>query len=781
MTGVQFCFVFPALLKPETDIIALLPPSDNSFADESIKQISAEASKDVLFLISAKNSLKAIEMGQVFEAEVKNSTIFASVAPLQAEELLKSGLELYAPYGHYILPEKTKNLLIAKGLPAGLQQSLAILQSPLSVFYADFIIKDPLFNVPLFLQESAPQNQNQTIQSGYMLLKNESLYYFVINARLKTSAFEKGTHDILMPTIEKAELALKNKYPEFQLVKSGLVFFAQRASVMAQKEISWLGSLSMLGVLLIMLIVFRSFKQVLLSLLSIGVGILTALTVTLMIFPKIHLVTLTFGTSLIGVSIDYSTHYFTDYLMNRNNWSPRDCLKRIGSGVTWGAFTTILAFIAIAINPLPGLHQIAVFSVAGIFAAYFTVMVAFPILLSETGYQRKPFAFINRIFGLLFIFPSYVSKLKPLFFLLTPLMVLALFFVKTDDDLRSLQTPPPDLMQNEKLVHQMLHKYEPARFILVRSETVEMLLQKEESLRPLLSDLVKNNHIAHYLAITRFLPSQSEQEKNYHLLKKSILNTDVIFNEDEKNILDSSDFKIAYHTDSETKKLTPETFYASTFGEKFRNLLHQDKGMPFSLILLQSVSSDNIIIEALKSQTDVFYINKTAQISQTLKKMREQILYSTIIVYLLIYILLCFKHGIKTSLAIIAIPAFAAGLSILIVAITGNHIHISHTLAIIIVLGTGIDYTIFLSEIKTQQGVKGSEMNHSSNLTENQSRNEATTLAISLSAITTILSFGLLAFCQTEFLSAFGMIILLGVSFSYLLAPLFFAETKKIK
>ena len=257
ITGVQFCFVFPALLKPETDIIALLPPSDNSFADESIKQISAEASKDVLFLISSKTSSNAIEMGRAFETEVKNSNVFASVAPLQAEELLKSGLELYAPYSHYILPEKTKNLLLAKGLPAGLQQSLAILQSPLSVFYADFITNDPLFNVPLFLQESAPQNQNQTIQSGYILLKNESKYYFVINARLKSSAFEKGTHDILMPAIEKAELTLKNKYPEFQLVKSGLVFFAQRASVMAQKEISWLGSLSMLEEL----VLSSSFKK----------------------------------------------------------------------------------------------------------------------------------------------------------------------------------------------------------------------------------------------------------------------------------------------------------------------------------------------------------------------------------------------------------------------------------------------------------------------------------------------------------------------------------------
>ena len=181
--------------------------------------------------------------------------------------------------------------------------------------------------------------------------------------------------------------------------------------------------------------------------------------------------------------------------------------------------------------------------------------------------------------------------------------------------------------------------------------------------------------------------------------------------------------------------------------------------MPFSIILLQSVQSDKAIEDALKNQTDVFYINKTAQISATLKHMRELIALSTFLVYLLIYVLLAFQHGIKKSFAIIAVPAFSAMASILIVAACGQNIHISHTLAVIIVLGTGIDYTIFLAESPVQRN--------------------ATTLAISLSAITTILSFGLLAFCQTEFLRAFGITILIGVGLSYILAPLFFTNKKE--
>lgn len=756
--AILFYFVFPALLKPETDIIALLPQSENSFADNSIKEISAEASKEILFLISANDVKSAILMGEEFVMQIRKSKAFESVDPMRADEMMRAGLALYAPFKYCILPEKTISLLSTKGLPAALQQSLEILQSPLSAFYADFINTDPLFNAPLYLQESAPQNQNQIIEKGYLLLKNENKYYFVINAHLASSAFEKGTHDILMPDIKIAEKNLKSKYPEFNMLKSGLVFFAERASVTAQNEISWLGSISILGVILLMLVVFRSFKQVLLSLLAIGVGVLVALTITLMVFPKIHLVTLTFGTSLIGVSIDYSTHYFADYLFNKNNWTPKDCLKRIGSGISWGAFTTILAFAAIAINPLPGLHQIAVFSVAGVIGAYVTVMFAFPYFLSSTEKAAKPFTFVSKFFEFIFIYPHFIVKYKKLFFSTFALMLLGFFFIQSDDDIRSLQSPPADLLQNEKLVHQMLHKYETARFILIRSDSAENLLQKEESIKPLLKELISKNAISHFFAISQFLPSQAQQSKNHLLLKQALLNKESSFTEEEKNILESTDFNMAYHTEGEPKKLTPANFYASPFGKKFKNLLHYEATTPFSLILLQSVKpdADKTIQETFKNQKDVFYINKIDQISETLKQMREQIIISTLLVYILIYLLLCFKFGIKKGFFIIVVPAFAATSSLILVALSGQNLHISHTLAIIIVLGTGIDYTIFLAESPTQKN--------------------ATTLAIALSAITTILSFGLLTFCQTEFLSAFGLVILIGVSLSYLLAPMFFTN-----
>ena len=80
-------------------------------------------------------------------------------------------------------------------------------------------------------------------------------------------------------------------------------------------------------------------------------------------------------------------------------------------------------------------------------------------------------------------------------------------------------------------------------------------------------------------------------------------------------------------------------------------------------------------------------------------------------------------------------------------------VSIFNLLALILILGIGIDYTLFFAEQK-------------------QPKSENTLLAITLSAITTVLSFGLLALSETQAIHGFGMTVLSGIIVAWLLAPL---------
>ncbi|MFP3624391.1 MMPL family transporter, partial [Burkholderia sp. SIMBA_051] len=80
---------------------------------------------------------------------------------------------------------------------------------------------------------------------------------------------------------------------------------------------------SAVGIALLMLWIFRSPRLIALGFVSTGLGILCALAATLLIFGKLHLLTLVFGASLIGEAVDYSIQYFVVYLGAREQWNAR--------------------------------------------------------------------------------------------------------------------------------------------------------------------------------------------------------------------------------------------------------------------------------------------------------------------------------------------------------------------------------------------------------------------------------------------------------------------------
>jgi predicted exporter len=81
-------------------------------------------------------------------------------------------------------------------------------------------------------------------------------------------------------------------------------------------------------------------------------------------------------------------------------------------------------------------------------------------------------------------------------------------------------------------------------------------------------------------------------------------------------------------------------------------------------------------------------------------------------------------------------------------------------LALMLLLGVGVDYGIFMQE-------------------DPQRGDDAPWLAVGLSAASTLLSFGLLALSGTPALRAFGLTMLLGTALVWFIAPCFTVTTKE--
>ena len=106
-----------------------------------------------------------------------------------------------------------------------------------------------------------------------------------------------------------------------------------------------------------------------------------------------------------------------------------------------------------------------------------------------------------------------------------------------------------------------------------------------------------------------------------------------------------------------------------------------------------------------------------------------------------------------------SVLSLSCGLAVL--AATGHPVNLFSLLALVLVLGIGINYTLFFSN---PRGTPLTSM-----------------LAITLAMMTTLLTLGMLVFSATQAISSFGIVLVSGIFTAFLLAPLAMPDKKERK
>src|SRR5205085_5259161 len=131
-------------------------------------------------------------------------------------------------------------------------------------------------------------------------------------------------------------------------------------------EIATFGTVESTAVVVLLLLVFGSMRPLLLGLLTLGLAITSAYTVVRFVFGEVHILTLVFGSSLIGSVIEYSIHFFADRFRDPAQWTPVAAVPHVGPAILLGLTTTLVGYLVLAAVPFPGLEQIALFCMTGL-------------------------------------------------------------------------------------------------------------------------------------------------------------------------------------------------------------------------------------------------------------------------------------------------------------------------------------------------------------------------------------------------------------------------------
>src|SRR5690606_33198911 len=124
------------------------------------------------------------------------------------------------------------------------------------------------------------------------------------------SPFDGARQREVEEAVSRALSAAKQREPSLTLEWSGVSRFASAGERSVRSDIERISTLSVLGIFLLYFAVFRSPREPLLVLLPIGFGCLLATALCQLVFGFVHGLALAFGSSIIGVAEDYSTHYF---------------------------------------------------------------------------------------------------------------------------------------------------------------------------------------------------------------------------------------------------------------------------------------------------------------------------------------------------------------------------------------------------------------------------------------------------------------------------------------
>lgn len=726
---------------PVTDMLAMLPRDEQRpLAAQATQALADAGSRRVTVLIGGADAAQAQRAADAFLHSLGDDI---SARHRVADADSQAWLTLYTPVRAGLLSPQARARLTDAPTTELADQALAALYQPVGGPRVGAWADDPLNLFGQWLAERG-QASRVRVQDGRLMLTDPDAtdrHYALVLIELSGSGFEISAQRALQPRMDAAARAAEGQGA--QVIRAGVPLFAAAAAEQAEREIHTIGLGSLVGIVALTLLAFRSIRPRLLVALSMAVGLAVAASVSLLVFGELHLVTLVFGSSLLGVAENYGSNYFSarQGLEAGERWA---MLARQIPVVSLAMATTVIGYALLALPPFPGLRQIAVFSAVGLVAAFVTVLWWFPLL--DGAGRMAPTRFAHWLGSRRALWPGL--KARGLAVLLLVSVVLAGWGasrLRVDDDIRQLQSAPAALVAQQREFARLMQAPGLAQFFVVQGRDEQELLEREEALTARLRGMQLGAQ-----AISDWLPSLRRQRADAALATRRAA--------DMRPVLAERLGQPVASSASTQAALTPKAWLASPASEPVRAqwLGRLGEGQGTVVLLRGAESADTRAALAALKLDGVTWVDKVGEVSTLLGRYRQLMSAVLVLGFVLTWAALAWRFG-RAAWRALAPTALACVLTVALLAIAGQVLQLFHILPLLILLGLGVDYGIFLLE---QPG-----------------RHETRPfLSVTLAAASTLLSFGLLALSGTPALHAFGLTLLIGVFLAWLFTPLFMPQ-----
>lgn len=428
-------------------------------------------------------------------------------------------------------------------------------------------------------------------------------------------------------------------------------------------------------------------------------------------------------------------------------------------GIAFGLLTSLLGYAGLGFSPFPGLREMALFSALGLVASWLTVVMLFPVLLTRFRPQHQ--------FGMLSLagywqrnWPERLHRHRR--YLCAGfglLLVGGLSQLRAQDDVRLLQTAPTEITAADAEIRRLLPIGRDNQFFLVSGADLADWYRNERGLLDALAPLTAQAKLKQFDGVSSHWPDPTQQRADYQLLKTGVYRPDLL----QRYMLNlgfeqtAIDSELQNFAAAESKTLSLDEWLASANPNLRQQWLGCNAEACRSIVTLAGIA--NLApLPALADLPGVVWVDHVSQLSDLFQRYRQRVTVLLLGVCGLILGILIYRLGWRDGGQVMSVPLLAMLTALATLGWFGELFTLFNLFALLLVLEVAVDYAVFFHMAAASAGTVD--------------KRDTTTLAVALSAFTTLLGYGLLASSSTAIVHAFGVTLAAGVGSAFLLAPL---------
>jgi predicted exporter len=744
----------------ETNILSLLP---NDSQAQASQEHDIQQAKSALFQQANQRVLVAISGEQAMPAYKQLAETIRTFDGIENEAMtvpdIKDIIAFYQPYRDCVMTADYQALLTEP--PATLNTAQAInnfvlgkLTQVSDPFVSASLAIAPRLNLADFLATGLAQLQSFETEQGIIVVNQDGLKHYIMPIKVAVDGFSVKQTQAFSQQLQTEFKTLATQF-DVDVLYSGVLFHTAESSQQAEFEMSTFGVISLLAVLLMILAVFRSAKPVNLALVVLAISVVYGLTAVVTLFNQLHLLTLVFAVTLIGIVIDYCFHAFVSLSVSSNSSrssKSQGGIKSIRTALCLGFITTALGYAALIMSPLSLLSQVAVFMIFGLLGALLTVLLLLPYLNLNGKISVTPSVWI--LTDKLNVWLSRLHQQRRVILVVLSVglaSAVVIDDINFNDDIRLLNSSPAFLIDNEINMAKLMG-YQHSQRIVISADDSETLLQRQETL---LTQLATQPELT-VKSMASLLPSIAKQQRNNALLKQAEQQQYFALGLGTLGLVDAVDdftpLTLAEFNAGPLQALSSIYIYQYQTDDGTSNVDNGNFHDKYALwVETSGVALNSELQQWIATQADMSIDNKPAEVTAALSHYRQALFLLFAGAILVVTIVLCLRFGLTQGLLGLLSIVLSAGGALLLTQLSLGHLNIFNLLAVLLILALAIDYVIFYQEHGLQRN---------------------TVLAITLSAISSALVFGVLALSVTPAVESFGLTVMFGILLVFLLAPL---------